>query len=154
MVAQGLPISYMDLLIKSYSNSHFLAGKLCTKTYDKRVEKKFNKITCIRFPHASSLITDKMDYNVILTESYRHYRLNTEADDFLYEMVKVINELKKKGFVLANLFRTFRTCLLKINNRALYGAEINVNLLERLKVRLGVKVFHNLKHRKRSFSEM
>jgi len=154
LVAQGLPLSYMDLLIKCRKNNHFLAGRLCTQSFDKRAEKKFSKIACIKYPHASSLLTDKMGYNVVLTECYRHYRLNTEAEGFLHEIAKVVQELRKKGFDLAKLLRTFRSFLLKVNNRALYGSESNLNLLDRLKVLLGVKVFKHLKHRKRSFSEM
>ena len=84
----------MDLTIQRQPNS---LSRLATYLYDKREHEPLSNLFIIKFPHASSQISDTAKYGIITSQFHRLRRIITMGDDFAERMGEIVDYMGTKG---------------------------------------------------------
>jgi hypothetical protein len=118
----GFSLDYMDLLIKQNTRQG-----LSTAIYDKRLDKQFDKIKVIRYPHIRSALSEQSKYGIVTSQMARAHTLCTLPIDFAYNValvmhrmyVKEYNTHKVRGKLMGFLYKHPRLYRNKSNCRIL-----------------------------------
>ena len=99
LAAEGDTVPYMDLFIRQNRRRGLL-----TAIYDKRLERKYDSITVIRYPDNTSVLAMKAKCGIVTSQMYRFMRRCTLATDFVYNTSLVLHRLLMKGYHQGSLY--------------------------------------------------
>ena len=90
----GTSINYMDItiLLQPGSDSH-----LTTWLFDKREHPPLRGLFIIKFPHASSQISDTAKYGIVTSQFHRFRRIIMSGDNFILRMADLVLYMVYKG---------------------------------------------------------
>jgi len=121
-VEKGSRINYMDVTIVRFEGKHkVFANKLYTQCYDKRRHGKLAALNLIKYPSASSLLSQAVGHNIIITQCHRYAILDMYITDFIKDTVQVLGDLVRKGYSKTKLLEKIKHFLLSYKQKVLYG---------------------------------
>ena len=129
LAAEGDTVPYMDLFIRQNRRRGLL-----TAIYDKRLERKYDSITVIRYPDNTSVLAMKAKCGIVTSQMYRFMRRCTLATDFVYNTSLVLHRLLMKGYHQGSLYAQVKRFLVK--HKHIYGAKDVQSWCKRIKLKI------------------
>ncbi|KAL3159841.1 hypothetical protein ABBQ38_010244 [Trebouxia sp. C0009 RCD-2024] len=95
----------MDVTVQRQPGS---VSRLTTVLYDKREHQPLRDLFIIKFPHASSNISDTAKYGIITSQYHRLRRIIMLKENFTHRMADIVRYMQFKGHDVPRMMQQVR----------------------------------------------